>query len=88
MDRYTQNANESLHAQCSQGTVEQHQLSVDSELQKIEQKILSENDWTDEYRSHVPPISASHYISITKGESGCIQYTVKRLGVLDRKDGV
>ena len=77
MDRYTQNANESLHAQCSQGTVEQHQLSVDSELQKIEQKILSENDWMDECRSHVPPISASHYISITKGERGCIHYTVR-----------
>ena len=57
MDRYTQNANESLHAQCSQETVELYQLSVDSELQKIEQKILSENDWMDECRSHVPPIS-------------------------------
>ena len=40
MDRYTHNANESLHAQCSQGTVESHQQSVDPELQKIEQKIL------------------------------------------------
>ena len=28
MDRYTHNANESLHAQCSQETVEPHQLSV------------------------------------------------------------